>query len=318
MNSRFSARSTTDEVLQGIDLDGRIALVTGATSGIGTETARALASAGAEVLITGRSREAVETAREGIIRAVPGASIGTLIMDLADLDSVRRAAARLPDRTARIDILVNNAGIMACPQACSREGCELQFATNHIGHFLFSCLLAPALIAAGAARVVTLSSSAHKYTAVDFDDLHFRHKPYDKWLAYGQSKTANILFALEFGRRLQHRGVRSFAVHPGVIATNLIRHLDEADFKHMRAESAAKRTRMVFKTIPQGAATSVWAATSPGLADQNGLYLEDCGIAAEVAPGNYDSGYLAYARDGEAARRLWQVSEEIVGERFAW
>lgn len=239
-------------------------------------------------------------------------------MDLADLDSVRRAVAQLGKRTARIDMLVNNAGIMACPLAYSRTGCELQFATNHIGHFLFSCLLAPALAAAGSSRVVTLSSSAHKYTPVDFDDLHFRRKPYDKWLAYGQSKTANILFALEFGRRLQDQGVRSFAVHPGVIVTNLIRHLDEGDFRHMKAESAAKRTRMVFKTVPQGAATSVWAATSPDLAGQNGLYLEDCGIAPEVTPGNHDSGYLAYARDGEAAGRLWQVSEEIVGERFAW
>ena len=314
--SRFNNTSTTDEVLEGIDLSQKFAVVTGASSGLGYETCRALASAGAEVVMVARREDVLKAAKQKLLESIPSAKLSTLILDLADLDSVRTAASTLLRRISRIDILVNNAGLMACEEAYSAEGCEMQFATNHIGHFLFSCLLVPALVAEGSSRVVTLSSGGHKYSAVDFDDLNFDSKPYDKWLAYGQAKTANALFAIEFGRRLQRKGVRSFAVHPGVIITDLGRHLTDADIQQMMEEAETNGLKVDYKSIPQGAATSVWAATSPELADKNGLYLEDCQIAKEVAPENASSGYLAYAVDADQAKRLWEVSEKVVGQVF--
>lgn len=312
----FNANSTTADVLQGINLTGKLAVVTGASSGLGAETCRALANAGAEVLMVARRAEALEASRQTILKTVPNAKLSTLLLDLSNLVSVRNAVATLLQTIIKIDILINNAGIMACEEAYSAEGCEMQFATNHIGHFLFSCLLAPALIAAGSSRVVTLSSGGHKYSAVDFDDINFQKKPYDKWLAYGQSKTANALFAVELGRRLHDKGVRSFAVHPGVIVTDLGRHLTHEDIEQLMQESATNGLDMVYKNIAQGAATSVWAATSAELADKNSLYLEDCHIAQEVGTENASTGYLAYAVDREQAKKLWAISEQIIGQPF--
>ena len=314
--NQFNANSTTYDVLQDISLTGKIAVVTGASSGLGIETSRALASAGAEVVMVARNQAALEAARQSILNQHPEAKLSLALMDLTDLASVRSAASSIIEAHQKIDILINNAGLMACEESYSEEGCELQFATNHIGHFLLSCLLTPALIAAGSSRVVTLSSGAHKYSDVDFDDLNFDSKPYDKWLAYGQSKTANALFAVEFGRRLFDQGVRSFSVHPGVIITDLGRHLTAADIQQMMEDAATNGLDVAYKSIPQGAATTVWAATSPELADRSGLYLEDCQIAKEVTPDNASSGYLAYAVDSEQAKRLWQVSEKIAGQKF--
>lgn len=314
--SQFTATSTSDEVLQGIDLNGTVAVVTGAASGIGSETARALASKGAHVVLCGRTDASLIAAEKGITATLPSASLSRIAFDLSDHASIRRGAAAILEQYPKIDILINNAGIMACPLTRTTEGHELQFATNHTGHFLLTGLLVPALVAAGSSRVVTLSSAAHKYSPVVFADIDYRQRPYEKWEAYGQSKTANALFAVELGRRLGGRGVHSFAVHPGVIVTNLSRHLTQEDFRQLMEESATNGIGFTYKSIPQGAATSVWAATAAELADRNGLYLEDCAIAREVSPDNTESGYFAYARDGELAKQLWAVSEAMVGEKF--
>ena len=306
----FNGQSTTDEVVHGVDLSGKTALITGASSGLGFETARSLARVGARVIITARSEEKVATSRDDLLEAVPGADISTLVLELSELDQVRSAAAELLAGESRIDLLINNAGIMACPLERTREGCELQFGTNHIGHFLFTCLIAPALKAAPAPRVINLSSAGHKYAAVDFDDPHYNEREYDKWNAYGQAKTANIWFSLG----LTKRGIPSNAVHPGAIMTNLGRHMTEDDMKAFGSQ--AHESGFEFKSVERGAATSVWAATSAELEGRGGLYLEDCQIGEPVTESNPTAGYTDYALDEAAAERLWILSEDIVGERF--
>lgn len=306
--------ATADQVLDGLDLRGRTALVTGASGGLGLETARALAAHGAEVVLAARPGEKLERASAGLRAQLPGAAVHALALDLSDLDAVRAAAAEALARFPRLQLLVDNAGIMACPLQRTAQGFESQFGVNHLGHFLFTCLLAPALLAAAPARVVVLSSGGHKYAAVDFDDPNFERRPYDKWLAYGQSKTANALFAVGLERRLGGRGVHAFAVHPGAIATDLGRHLTRADIAQMSQGAAGGR--LAFKSIPAGAATAVWAATSPSLEGRGGLYLEDCGIARPAAGEGDAGGYLPYALDAEAAERLWALSERAVGQQF--
>ncbi|MBB3047570.1 NAD(P)-dependent dehydrogenase (short-subunit alcohol dehydrogenase family) [Litorivivens lipolytica] len=306
----FNGKTTAEEVAQGKNLRGKVALVTGASSGLGFETARVLASIGARVIITARSEEKAAEACEALQEAVPGAEFATLVLELSELDQVRSAAAELLAREAQIDLLINNAGIMACPLGRTREGCELQFGTNHIGHFLFTCLIAPALKKSPSPRVVNLSSAGHKYAPVDFDDPHYNHRDYDKWNAYGQAKTANIWFSLGLTRR----GIASNAVHPGAIMTNLGRHMTEADFESFGSQ--AHESGFEFKSVEQGAATSVWAATAPELEGKGGLYLEDCQIGEPVNESTPASGYADYALDEQAAERLWSLSEEIVGERF--
>lgn len=307
--SAFSASSTTTEVLDGINLAGKRAVITGATSGLGLETARSLATAGAAVTLTARSEAKAEEALAQLREAVPAAQFDYVLLELADLKQVRSAAATLLERHPQIDMLINNAGIMACPLERTAEGCELQFGTNHIGHFLWTCLLAPALQAPGT-RVVNLSSAGHKAGAVDFDDPHYERRDYEKWGAYGQAKTANILFSVG----LNKRGIHANAVHPGGILTNLGRHMEQSDYEYL--SSAPQMKDMEFKSVEQGAATSVWAATSPALAGKGGLYLEDCQISAPVTEANPGVGYAPYALDATAAEKLWQLSEEIVGERF--
>ena len=205
---------------------------------------------------------------------------------------------------------------MACPLEKTRDGFERQFGTNHLGHFLMTGLLAPALLRGAPARVVSVSSLGHERSPVDFDDIHFERRPYDKWVSYGQSKTANVLLAVELERRLGERGVHAFAVHPGVIMTDLARHMLPEDFEMMRARTRARGAELRLKSVEQGAATSVWAATGPELEGRGGLYLEDCRVAevidAESAPG----GVRPFAIDPETARRLWSVSEEMVGQGF--
>lgn len=307
--SAFSASSTTSDVLQGISLAGKRAVITGASSGLGFETARSLAAAGAAITLTARSEAKAEEALAQLREAVPGADVDYVTLELGDLKRVRSAAARLLGMHPHIDMLINNAGIMAVPLERTAEGCELQFGTNHIGHFLWTCLLAPALKAPGA-RVVNLSSAGHKAGSVDFDDPHYERREYEKWEAYGQAKTANVLFSVG----LSKRGIHANAVHPGGILTNLGRHMEESDYEYL--SSSPQMKDMEFKSVEAGAATSVWAATSPALADKSGLYLEDCQISHPVTEDNPGFGYAPYALDAVAAEKLWQLSEEIVGERF--
>lgn len=309
----FGHDTTTDEVLAGIDLSGKRALVTGASGGLGAETARALASRGAAVTLTARNMAKGE-AQAALIRETTGnQEIDLLEMELASLDSVRTAAKTWLSRYDQLNILVNNAGIMACPLERTGDGWESQFATNHLGHFVFACHLVPALRAGAPARIVILSSGAHRFGSVDFDDLQFENREYDKFVAYGQSKTANIWFALELNRRLADAGVTANAVHPGVIMTDLGRHLTPEDLAAFPGDTAPDAMR--FKTVEAGAATSVWAATSAELEGRGGLYLEDCQVGQ---PGNVDSpgGYSPWAFDAEGAKTLWRVSEDLVGERF--
>ncbi|MBY0510524.1 MAG: SDR family NAD(P)-dependent oxidoreductase [Rhodospirillaceae bacterium] len=308
----FGHDTTTDEVLAGIDLAGKRAIVTGASTGLGEETARALASRGAAVTLAVRDTAKGEAAA-GRIRASTGSNnIDVGVAELSVPDSVRAFAKTWLAGNTKLDILINNAGIMACPLARTREGWEMQFATNHLGHFLLTCLLVPALRAADKARVVNLSSAGHHLSNVDFDDPHFERRDYDKWVSYGQSKTANVLFSVELTKRLAKDGITANAVHPGGIQTELGRHLVPEDIQILMARTQSSGG-FKYKTIPSGAATSVWAATSPTLTGRGGLYLEDCGIAQ---PGSGVSGYSPYARDEAGAAKLWALSEKTLGEKF--
>ena len=312
----FGRETTTAEVLSGIDLDGRTAFVTGASGGLGAETARALAEKGASLTLAARDLEKLQGVAESIRSSTGNSNVEIAALDLTSPASVRACAKGwLADHDA-LQLLVNNAGIMACPLARTAEGYELQFATNHLGHFLLTGLLAPALLAGAPARVVNVSSAGHRLSGVDFDDLHFERRDYDKWIAYGQSKSANVLFSCELDRRLRDRGVRSFALHPGVIMTELARHLTMEDIQELMS-SAPADGGLEFKPVEAGAATSVYAATAPELDGRGGLYLEDCQIGERVDDDASSRGFKPHAVDPEAARRLWEVSEELVGERFA-
>lgn len=310
--SEFNAESTTIDVIEGISLEGKVAVVTGASSGLGVETVRALAGAGAHVLMLARNKAKLDGVAEELRAANPEASIDTETVDLGDLDKVRQATAVIASKYPSIDILINNAGVMACPLSRTAQGFEMQFGTNHVGHFLFAALLVPALN--DGARVVSLSSGGHKFGKVDFDDPNYQHRDYEKWSAYGQSKTANALFAVGLDDRLKARGVRAFSVHPGVIMTELSRHMVPEDFEMMQARQPEGR-EMVLKSVEAGAATSVWAATSPSLAGEGGIYLEDCHIAEAATPGG-DGGVESYALDHTDADRLWALSEALVGQVF--
>jgi NAD(P)-dependent dehydrogenase (short-subunit alcohol dehydrogenase family) len=317
--SEFNAQSTADDVIAGISLVGRVAVVTGASAGLGVETARVLAGAGATVVLLARDAAKLAPVLEQLAAALPQAQLDSAIVDLADLDSVRGCAAELLERYPRIHLLINNAGVMACPQLRTAQGFEMQFGTNHLGHFLLTGLLLPALLAAaeeggGESRVVSLSSSGHKLAAADLQDPNFERTDYDKFIAYGQSKSANSLFAVGLDRRFKDRSVRAFAVHPGMIMTDLGRHMSQADVEELMAIAPPGET-LVVKSVEQGAATSVWAASSPDLAGQGGIYLENCQVAKPAGPGG-DGGFMPHAADPEAAESLWELSEELVGQKF--
>lgn len=312
MTTTPGAERTTDEVLEGVDLSGRTAVVTGSSGGLGLETARALAARGASVVLAARDAGKLEAARAQLSRSVPAAAVELQVLDLASLGSVRSAAADLAGRHDRIDLLIDNAGVMACPLARTADGFEMQFGTNHLGHALFTTLLADRLVAAAPARVVVLSSAGHRQSGIRWDDPNYRREDeYFNWDAYGQSKTANALFALELDRRLSGRGVHAFSVHPGVIMTDLSRHMTKDDFDWMSSNRPGGEFR--FKSVEQGAATSVWAATAPELDAHGGAYLEDCSVAEPTDDPASPSGVRPWARDPEAATRLWDLTVELLG-----
>jgi NAD(P)-dependent dehydrogenase (short-subunit alcohol dehydrogenase family) len=306
IQSGFGPHSTASEVLRGVALTGRLAVVTGGYSGIGLETTRALADAGAEVLVPARRRERAEAAVAGI----DGVDVDEL--DLAELASVHGFADRFLAAGRNIDILINNAGIMATPETRVGPGWESQFATNHLGHYALVNRLWPAL-ARGGARVVQVSSNGHQFSDIHWDDVQFEHG-YDKWQAYGQSKTANALFALQLDTLGQPSGVRAFSVHPGGVLTELARYMSEQELADLDATFRDSPTNTGLKTPQQGAATQVWAATSPQLHGLGGVYCEDCDIAEPAAPDTVQgSGVKAWATDPQRAARLWQLSAELTG-----
>jgi NAD(P)-dependent dehydrogenase (short-subunit alcohol dehydrogenase family) len=300
----FGFDSTASEVVAGIDLSGKRAIVTGASSGIGIETARALAGAGADVTLAVRNAEAGARTAADITSTTGSGAIDVGQVDLSERASVAAFAATW---SGPLHILVNNAGVMALPDLeLTPEGWEMQFATNHLGHFALALDLHDALAAAGDARIVSLSSRGHLRSPVVFDDINFASRPYEPLVAYGQSKTANVLHAVEATRRWSRDGITANAVHPGAIAaTNLSRHLDPEVLAGMRTSGAFR-----FKTLEQGAATSVLVATSPQLDGIGGRYFEDCNEAVVVDPSVSDpsSGVAAYALDPGNAERLWDVS----------
>jgi NAD(P)-dependent dehydrogenase (short-subunit alcohol dehydrogenase family) len=310
----FGANFTTDEVLAGVDLTGKHVLVTDVSAGLGVETARALAAHGAHVV--GAARD-LDKARSALAHA--GAEgVELVALDLALLASVRAAADRLVAAGAPFDLVIDNAGVMATPKGTTADGFETQFGTNHLGHFLLVNRIASLLRPGG--RLVSLSSAGHRRADVDLDDPNFERTEYDPFIAYGRSKTANILFAVEFERRHRERGVRATAVHPGGIATELGRHMPpgaiDAMRKRLDAENAAAGLpSFTFKTIPQGTATSLWAGVVAAAEAVGGRYCEDCHVA-DIVEGAGMRGVRPYALDPERARALWAKSEEMVGERF--
>jgi NAD(P)-dependent dehydrogenase (short-subunit alcohol dehydrogenase family) len=303
----FGATSTAAEVIDGIDLTGKRAVVTGGASGIGVETARALAGAGAEVTLAVRNLEAGERTAEDITATTGNKQILVAPLELADQGSVRAFVAGWD---GPLHILVDNAGVMASPLMRTPQGWEMQFATNHLGHFGLATGLHDALAAAGGARVVSVSSGAHLRSPVVFEDIMFQHREYEPWSAYGQSKTANVLFTVEATRRWAADGILVNALHPGSIRTNLQRHVSDEELNRLRSQTAGG---LVWKTTEQGAATSVLVATSPLLAGVGGRYFEDCNEAEPNQPGTR-TGVAAYALDPAAAERLWTVSADLLAQ----
>jgi NAD(P)-dependent dehydrogenase (short-subunit alcohol dehydrogenase family) len=315
----FGATSTTDEVLEGVNLRGKRVLVTGVSAGLGVETARALVAHGADVVGAARDLTKAKTATAGVRAGASGGGLELVELDLASLDSVRVCANVLVDNGKPFDLVIANAGVMACPYGKTANGFETQFGTNHLGHFVLVNRIA-SLMKLGS-RLVNLSSAGHRYSDVDLNDPNFERTPYDPWAAYGRSKTANILFAVEFDRRHKGNGIRATAVHPGGIQTELSRHIGEDGLTQLiervkAATRAAGEPDFKFKTIPQGAATSVWAGAVAAADDVGGRYCEDCHVAEIEPDAAKRAGVKPYALDPETAKALWAKSEEMVNERF--
>jgi NAD(P)-dependent dehydrogenase (short-subunit alcohol dehydrogenase family) len=319
MANSFGAASTTDEVLQGINLAGKRVLVTGVSAGLGVETARALAAHGAEVIGAARDLRKAQTATEQVrAQAAHGGSLSLIQLDLASLASVRSCADGLLAAGKPFDLVIANAGVMATPKGTTADGFETQFGTNHLGHFVLVNRIA-SLMRPGS-RLVNLSSAGHRFADVDLQDPNFEHTPYAEFVAYGRSKTANVLFAVEFDRRHKARGVRATAVHPGGIQTELSRYMTakarEAMIASINASQPKGAAPFSYKSIPQGAATSVWAACVADAEAVGGRYCEDCHVAEIVSTPGFRGGVQPYALDPQHAQGLWRKSEELVGEHF--
>jgi NAD(P)-dependent dehydrogenase (short-subunit alcohol dehydrogenase family) len=322
LNHCFGATSTTDEVLAGVDLTGRRFLVTGVSAGLGVETARALVSKGAQVIGAARDLEKARRSTSSIrAEHATGGGLELMELDLASLESIRACADRLVADGRPLDVVICNAGLTTSARETTADGFEGVLGTNHLGHFVFVNRIAP-LIAPGG-RVVMVASSSHSVSDVDLDDLNFEQPPYDPMVAYGRSKTANILFAVEFDRRHRSRGVRATALHPGGIQTEFQRNLRPGELDEvidqMNAELVAENKPIFrFKTIPQGAATSIWAGVVADAEEVGGRYCEDCHVAEKTdsAINATLGGVRSYALDPERAKQLWVKSEEMVKERF--
>ncbi len=308
--------TTTDEVLDGIDLTGQHVLVTGASAGLGVETTRALAAHGASVTMAVRNLDKAAVARDGILATVPGADLELRELDLASLASVRAFTTAYLADGRPIDVLIGNAGIMACPQGTTTDGFELQFGTNHLGHFLLVRDLLPMLTAAPGKRVVLLSSSGHRISDVDLDDPGFERTPYDPWTAYGRAKTANVLCAVGLDRRLAEHGSQAMAVHPGGIMTELGRHLTRESIAQLQA-LRPPGDEPFWKTVEQGSATTCYCATAPELAGERAWFYEDCGRAEITDDPLAPKGVRAYALDPDRAEALWALSDRLVDGALA-
>jgi NAD(P)-dependent dehydrogenase (short-subunit alcohol dehydrogenase family) len=312
--SGFGRETTAEEVLAGRDLQGKTAIVTGGHAGLGLETTRVLSNAGATVVIGSRDPKKAQSA----VANMKNVEVGRL--DLASPNSIDRFADEFLSSKRALDLLINNAGIMATPLMRDDRGYELQFATNHLGHFQLTAKLWEALKKSRDARVVALSSAGHRWSGVDFSDPNFNKRPYDKWVAYGQSKTANSLFAVALDKRGQEHGIRAFAVHPGGIVTDLSQYMTDEDLRPYGIHrvngvitiSDATKFPGGFKTVEQGAATTIWAAVSPQLNGKGGVYCEDCDIASLVpADSKLNRGVRPWAVDEGAAEALWILSEKL-------
>ena len=321
----FGATSTTEDVLTGVNLQGKRILVTGVSAGLGVETARSLAAHGAQVVGAARDLAKAKSATEQVRNdaAANGGSFELVELDLANLKSVRACADKLLAKGEPFDVIIANAGVMATPFGHTSDGFETQFGTNHLGHFVFVNRIASLIRAGG--RLINLSSAGHRFSNVDLEDPNFKSTPYDPFVAYGRSKTANILFAVAFDKRHRDRGVRAAAVHPGVIQTELARYMDPSRLEGMIEQinqqlAAEGKPSFQWKTMPQGAATSVWAAVVAPAEEIGGRYCENCHVG-DVVPDNapisgVSEGVRAYALDANLAEALWKKSEELVGESF--
>lgn len=325
MVSVFGATSTTDEVLSGVNLQGKRILVTGVSAGLGVETARSLVAHGAQVVGAARDLAKAEMATAQVRKdsEVNGGSFEMIELDLASLKSVRACADKLLKKGEPFDVVIANAGVMATPFGQTLDGFETQFGTNHLGHFVFVNRIAPLIRAGG--RLINLSSAGHRYSNVDLQDPNFERTPYEPFVAYGRSKTANILFAVAFDKRHRGRGVRAAAVHPGGIKTELGRYADPGRIEKVVAQineqlAAQGKGPFQWKTIPQGAATSVWAGVVASADEIGGRYCENCHVG-NIVPDDatitaISEGVRAYALDPTTAEALWKKSEEMVGESF--
>ena len=321
----FGATSTTEDVLSGVNLRGKRILVTGVSAGLGVETARSLAAHGAEVVGAARDLDKAEAATAQVRKdaAANGGSFEVVTLDLSDLKSVRDCADKLLKKGEPFDVVIANAGVMATPFTYTKDGFEMQFGTNHLGHFVLVNRIASLIRAGG--RLINLSSAGHRYSNVDLQDPNFERTAYEPFVAYGRSKTANILFAVAFDKRHRERGVRAAAVHPGGIRTELSRYTDPSRLETMIAQinkqlAAEGKGPFQLKTVPQGAATSVWAGVVAPADEIGGRYCENCHVG-NVVPDDVtitvaSEGVRAYALDPTNAEALWKKSEEMVGESF--
>jgi NAD(P)-dependent dehydrogenase (short-subunit alcohol dehydrogenase family) len=321
----FGATSTTEDVLTGVNLRGKRILVTGVSAGLGVETARSLAAHGANVVGAARDLNKAETATAQVRKdaSANGGSFDLIALDLGDLKSVRECSSKLLEKGEPFDVVIANAGVMATPFTYTKDGFEMQFGTNHLGHFVFVNRIASLIRAGG--RLINLSSAGHRYSDVDLQDPNFERTEYEPFVAYGRSKTANILFAVAFDKRHRERGVRAAAVHPGGIRTELARYTDPSRLETMVAQinkqlAAEGKAPFQLKTVPQGAATSVWAAVVAPEDEVGGRYCENCHVG-NIVPDDVTitvatEGVRAYALDPTNAEALWKKSEEMVGESF--